>query len=572
MCENERTIALIPVGDVGILELKSSVKDVVDQYLPPMQEFTHKTSCTSIDPEIQRRYLERVKKSWVSMTPGRFVMAPQEHEEQIRSGGSTVVGYKLSLEAKPSSKRPLSPEESQRVKKARGEGIGRRALAKIIRGKEDKRRRYAPENSKIIQAQGFKIEHTRITSSGWKGVHPAKLDRERLTDMLLASAPQLMEVLRAFARLHYDRQQKGGTRVVDCDGRLLIYRAKIPTWIIGLLPTLAVEVENFTNAAHYEPDSRKGNLRGNHKFCIVGYDRQNKSEIRQSGWERKGQNSAAMAVLMATVAMTRLNNWVNSVLEEHFPELTKRMHEDMETLCNKYGLPKSPYGYFWNFCINSLVSEEGILDVFCLPHADAHNGAILVCAVFVYYYGQCDTNSDEKIWLVFWEAGIIMEIPAGTLVFYPSALLLHFNVDINEVLKVTEDGSHPTPESARPFKENNSSRGGRGSMVWFTQASMLMSARLPTATKREAEELEKELQKQYPSKVPHFSTTFDVAQALADDLFPSRIEKQYGNGGGWAEEGWIEGECEGDVDTAGRTIRDDASVRGKRAEAEDPLK
>lgn len=41
------------------------------------------------------------------------------------------------------------------------------------------------------------------------------------------------------------------------------------------------------------------------------------------------------------------------------------------------------------------------------------------------------TNADERIWLVFWEAGVILQIPAGVFVVYPSALLLHFNVDIN---------------------------------------------------------------------------------------------------------------------------------------------
>ena len=70
--------------------------------------------------------------------------------------------------------------------------------------------------------------------------------------------------------------QKGGTRVVDRDGRLLIYRAKIPDWVTNLLPSLALDVETFTNSAYYEADERQKNLRGSHKFCIVGYDRQNK--------------------------------------------------------------------------------------------------------------------------------------------------------------------------------------------------------------------------------------------------------------------------------------------------------
>ena len=56
---------------------------------------------------------------------------------------------------------------------------------------------------------------------------------------------------------------------------------------------------------------------------------------------------------------------------------------------NKYHLPPSRFGLFANFCINSPVFEEGINDVFCTPHTDAKNAAILVCAVLVYYYGEC---------------------------------------------------------------------------------------------------------------------------------------------------------------------------------------
>ncbi len=36
----------------------------------------------------------------------------------------------------------------------------------------------------------------------------------------------------------------------------------------------------------------------------------------------------------------------------------------------------------------------------------------------------------EKAWLVLWEAGLIIELPPGVLLFYPSSLFVHFNVDI----------------------------------------------------------------------------------------------------------------------------------------------
>ena len=35
----------------------------------------------------------------------------------------------------------------------------------------------------------------------------------------------------------------------------------------------------------------------------------------------------------------------------------------------------------------------------------------------------------EKVWLVIWELDIIIQIPAGVFVLYPSSIFYHFNVD-----------------------------------------------------------------------------------------------------------------------------------------------
>lgn len=125
------------------------------------------------------------------------------------------------------------------------------------------------------------------------------------------------------------------------------------------------------------------------------------------------------------------------------------MQASIDINCYKYGLPRSPYGLFWNFCVNAPAGK--IRNVFCTPHTDSKNGAILLCTVFVYYYGDCAlfllylvalfcTNllatpgkgdADKKIWLVFWEAGLIIQVPVGVFIVYPSALFLHFNVNID---------------------------------------------------------------------------------------------------------------------------------------------
>lgn len=50
---------------------------------------------------------------------------------------------------------------------------------------------------------------------------------------------------------------------------------------------------------------------------------------------------------------------------------------------------------------------------------------------FCFNHSAACPEADELIWLVMWEAGLIIQVPAGVLILYPSALLLHFNFDIS---------------------------------------------------------------------------------------------------------------------------------------------
>lgn len=60
--------------------------------------------------------------------------------------------------------------------------------------------------------------------------------------------------------------------------------------------------------------------------------------------------------------------WVRSIVQQYFPEIYKRMVEDMDAVCRKHGLEKPPFHPFWNFCINSPLFEEKIQNVICRPH------------------------------------------------------------------------------------------------------------------------------------------------------------------------------------------------------------
>ncbi|KAJ6579901.1 hypothetical protein B0H10DRAFT_2099303 [Mycena sp. CBHHK59/15] len=62
-------------------------------------------------------------------------------------------------------------------------------------------------------------------------------------------------------------------------------------------------------------------------------------------------------------------------------------------------------------------------------------------------------------------------MPPWTVAIYPSSLFYHFNIDVQDIKFVTTDiDAQPTPENTRPIQEGD--REGRGSMVFFNQATM----------------------------------------------------------------------------------------------------
>ena len=118
-------------------------------------------------------------------------------------------------------------------------------------------------------------------------------------------------------------------------------------------------------------------------------------------------------------------------------------------------------------------------------------------------------------------------------IIYPSALFLHFNYDVTRKclslvrsifsakkmpelqLVVAHKGEAPTPDNTRPIHEGNTAECGRGSMVWFTQATMLQTAELPYATVKET--------RARAGKDDPSAGQFDAAAAFDDDFFPRAI-------------------------------------------------
>ena len=81
------------------------------------------------------------------------------------------------------------------------------------------------------------------------------------------------------------------------------------------------------------------------------------------------------------------SGFIQSTLEIVFPAVAKRYRKLAAWHKATYGI-EPLFGGFWNFCLNGPVFGEGIRNVICEPHVDAKNGAIMLCAVLVFYIGK----------------------------------------------------------------------------------------------------------------------------------------------------------------------------------------
>ena len=103
-----------------------------------------------------------------------------------------------------------------------------------------------------------------------------------------------------------------------------------------------------------------------------------------------------------------------------------------------------------------------------------------------------------------WEADVVLELPPGVFLLYSSSLFYHFNIDLGKFflssycpfssfsadMKVvtTAHGEKPTPKNSTPLHQTRIQRpetvspedweagNGRGSVVWFNQASMFQTS------------------------------------------------------------------------------------------------
>ncbi|KAG9310521.1 hypothetical protein JVU11DRAFT_9064 [Chiua virens] len=170
-------------------------------------------------------------------------------------------------------------------------------------------------------------------------------------------------------------------------------------------------------------------------------------------------------------------NFVCETLRFYFPACAERFQRAVDYWAEvNVGKPEqkveAQFGLFFNFCPNVPLPGGRVHTV---PHADRKNVPGGLCALLTYHKNR-SFNSKEKAWLAIWELEVILELPVGVLLLYPSALFYHFNVDISDMIIQSSDQPHVSEREN--YSKWDCSSQGRGSLVWFNQASMIQSAEL----------------------------------------------------------------------------------------------
>ncbi|THH28035.1 hypothetical protein EUX98_g6147 [Antrodiella citrinella] len=485
-------------------------------------------SCHNQDPEIQRRLwnhfhssLEEAQDTFKHLASSRTKGMTLE---PLPPAATTIIPYShtgpthtppSSPEQKPRSKRPrpqarglpYGPPEGEHDKLEGKQGAERALLRKEDKDKVGVQARFNPAHGETYQAEvAFNASHLNITKSGWRGVHMGK--RRDMQELLrMWESGEILEVVKHFKFIPFKNthlfsghpEAQRPTYIRDTSGRLIIYRADLPRWAFEIVERVGGKADSLVANTHLEETASK--------------------HLRISGFQRTKKNGKDNDLAFRAFwdkDMNKLSGYVTSVLYHHFPALAKMMEAANQELFERFQM-KPDFGLFWNFCLNAPYPAKRVDKVLCSPHVDAMNGAILVCAVLVYYVGKGPVNNQERIWLVLWEAGIVIQVPIGVLIVYPSALIMHFNIDIADLHFVTTDHSEiPTPENSKPMEEG----GARSSMVWFTQASVLQSAALHYNTVKETKRKEKEAQGRQKRATPYYATSYNAAAALAANYFP----------------------------------------------------
>ncbi|KAL0565591.1 hypothetical protein V5O48_016432 [Marasmius crinis-equi] len=350
-------------------------------------------------------------------------------------------------------------------------------------GRDAKRKK--PRFVDLNQAsEGFDdaLSDSRICSTSWQGLNATDEERGVIQKAIQDGAKLPKPVVPIF----YNSGRN--VAVADAGGTLMFYRTCVNNFTEWIMGPLLMEIMWFMWLCTAQ-DLAVNKSRGTHWFCIAGIDRNCKSAPWYSEWHLANRH-VIDDFFGPDRLFRRLTGFGCGILQNVFPEVANRYKRCIKYMKTRHNLTPQ-FGLFWNFCLNGISSATNVDRVHCLPHVDFKNIALGVCMIFIYGH----FNYSETCWLVVWEAGVAFELPPGVFLLYPSSLFLHFNIDVaNLDFVVTKDGKIPTRSNSEPLcscsedlnpechGEDWRKAKGRGSMVWFNQASMFQMSELDEET------------------------------------------------------------------------------------------
>ncbi|KAJ3849800.1 hypothetical protein EV368DRAFT_46605, partial [Lentinula lateritia] len=161
--------------------------------------------------------------------------------------------------------------------------------------------------------------------------------------------------------------------VCDLSHRMILYRSELtPNILFNILPRVNVQVHEFVKDIVYpftENDMLK-NSRGDHWFSIAGHDRNNKKEPNTTVFQEA--NKLVIAKHFGPDEIFRiLTEYGCGILRARFPAVVARYQASIEYMKATFGI-QAQFGLFFNFCLNA--PRKGVGRVFYLPIVTTLNG------------------------------------------------------------------------------------------------------------------------------------------------------------------------------------------------------
>ncbi|KAJ7671371.1 hypothetical protein DFH06DRAFT_114659 [Mycena polygramma] len=426
---------------------------------------------TTVTDESETTITDEKTLKW--LTPGGDLMVRAQEWQYVPRPDNTG-----SSNPSSSSQTDLAPPKSTKKKKiVRRAGVAQKIAGGYNPVREMRLAQRTVNRGDTVASLSFSLMHDASYSiAGLQGAAPPGLVRDQIRNTYFEkpNAEALLPWLKMFFGIPYklesDPRKERGTFVVDKAGLIFFYRSFRAMWLANRVDEIEEAQNVLVGQDLLSPTIRNSyadGLRGPHMAIILGHQRQSATKPKLTAWHVEHQDRVEKFMDLSVVK--HIIKWVTSVIRTVWPGLAARVEEEAEWHFQKHGI-RPLFGLFWNLCWNA--AFPGQERIHTPPHADCKN-QVGICAILVYIL-KCGLKFNHKMrsWLVLWEAGIYAELPPWVLAGYPSALFYHFNVDVHKLQYVWTgpDVERPTPENSHPIVPGDET--GRGSIVFFSQATM----------------------------------------------------------------------------------------------------